>query len=1090
MSETSTATGELASAPAALPQTSDAPHDRGLAAQGRPPFRPSQEMRFAVVLYGGVSLAIYINGVVQELLELVRATAPELPSGHESERVLLGDHELGGSGQVYRRLGRLVGWGSRLDEDPGPEAPVRTRFVVDVVSGSSAGGINGAFLAKALANDESLRALRRLWVEEGEIASLVNDEQSVREAGGSASLSGLSLASPPTSALNSRRMYRQLLFAFRGMSDAGPGPAVVQGESTLVDELDLWLTATDLYGLELPIELADGVVYEKRYRNVFHFGYGTEYAVGSRRDDFGREVDPFLAYAARCTSAFPFAFEPMTLADTDDAADALGYGRVSDSERWQRYLSDYWRRARALGKAVEEAKPWRLTAFGDGGYLDNKPFSWATERLLRQRADLPVDRRLIYVEPDPALPPLLPAGAAPAWPQPPDRPDPLTNVMLAKTTLPRAETIREDIQRVLERNRELDRLDRMRRIADEPVLLDWQESSVDAWRDAVRRATTPEAAQYRAYHRLKLATVLDDLANLVTRLVGFDEASDEESAIRLLLGTWFDVTRERAQDTAAAAARAGGAEAAADQAAEEARKEARIDFEDRFLREFDVRFRLRRLKFVLGRLDDLMMGTRPPDAAEGWVTPGPADFGAYLETLGSVRRRVNGAFIDIRGSTRTLRSPTGSGDAQGDLRSLLTGLFSSGQVHDVLARRVEPKALLTEERLGGLDRARAVLAGVMEGVFSRATAAVDATLAPGDGAAARGDAVAAAIAYLRRLSERYEVYDAITLPFVYGVAEEATPVKVVRLSSQEGTALVNEVEEVQRSLDNPGYKPRKKLAGTSLHHFGGFFARAWRENDILWGRLDAAERIVRTVLGNEHPLAPQLVQDAQLAIVEEQFADMGEADARLILGAGAFAEGHPSPEAILEALRGHDVERVFARTGGAPFVQTITRAAAVSTGVLQGVRSHGLLKFVAGLAGTVGSLVGAALWIRRHRILVILLLALAAAGVGTLLGLGIATDTRPAARAGWTLVPYLALTVALFFLVNAVVRSKLEAPPPEPPAVEPPAVTPAQEASGSSAEPSPAAVIVLLALFLLLIFPLSLISPGISHVVSWLPGWR
>jgi hypothetical protein len=34
-----------------------------------------KEIRFAVVMYGGVSLAIYINGVAQELLKMVRATA-------------------------------------------------------------------------------------------------------------------------------------------------------------------------------------------------------------------------------------------------------------------------------------------------------------------------------------------------------------------------------------------------------------------------------------------------------------------------------------------------------------------------------------------------------------------------------------------------------------------------------------------------------------------------------------------------------------------------------------------------------------------------------------------------------------------------------------------------------------------------------------------------------------------------------------------------------------------------------------------------------------------------------------------------------
>ena len=35
-----------------------------------------REVSFAVVMYGDVSLAIYINGVAQELLNMVRATAP------------------------------------------------------------------------------------------------------------------------------------------------------------------------------------------------------------------------------------------------------------------------------------------------------------------------------------------------------------------------------------------------------------------------------------------------------------------------------------------------------------------------------------------------------------------------------------------------------------------------------------------------------------------------------------------------------------------------------------------------------------------------------------------------------------------------------------------------------------------------------------------------------------------------------------------------------------------------------------------------------------------------------------------------------
>ncbi len=34
-----------------------------------------REVRFAVVIYGGVSLTIYINGIVQELLNMVLSTA-------------------------------------------------------------------------------------------------------------------------------------------------------------------------------------------------------------------------------------------------------------------------------------------------------------------------------------------------------------------------------------------------------------------------------------------------------------------------------------------------------------------------------------------------------------------------------------------------------------------------------------------------------------------------------------------------------------------------------------------------------------------------------------------------------------------------------------------------------------------------------------------------------------------------------------------------------------------------------------------------------------------------------------------------------
>src|SRR2546423_3822956 len=241
-----------------------------------PRLEPMKEIRFAVVMYGGVSLAIYINGIAQELLSLVRSTA-EAYEEENDRAVLSGDpildskdssnrRRLTGTERVYRKLSYLLSSDKLLTqykewlEDPqrlsassptpdllddylteakaghGP-APITTVFVVDILSGTSAGGINAIFLAKALANNQSIEKLKKLWVEEGDIGLLINDRQS---------LAGLHLKNqdPPKSLLNSRRMYLQLLKAFDRM-DVGcarePGY-----QSPYVKELDLFVTTTDI----------------------------------------------------------------------------------------------------------------------------------------------------------------------------------------------------------------------------------------------------------------------------------------------------------------------------------------------------------------------------------------------------------------------------------------------------------------------------------------------------------------------------------------------------------------------------------------------------------------------------------------------------------------------------------------------------------------------------------------------------------------------------------------------------------------------------------------------------------------------------
>lgn len=50
---------------------------------------------------------------------------------------------------------------------------IRTRFVVDVLSGTSAGGINGILLAKALANERDFSVSRDLWLRVAGIGRLL-----------------------------------------------------------------------------------------------------------------------------------------------------------------------------------------------------------------------------------------------------------------------------------------------------------------------------------------------------------------------------------------------------------------------------------------------------------------------------------------------------------------------------------------------------------------------------------------------------------------------------------------------------------------------------------------------------------------------------------------------------------------------------------------------------------------------------------------------------------------------------------------------------------------------------------------------------
>jgi len=810
---------------------------------------PEQEIRFAVVLYGGVSLAIYMYGVVEELLHLVRASAPSESTTTVDEPAGLLVTTPTGTEAVYRKLARLLP-GSTAGPAP-HRGPVRTRFIVDIISGISAGGINGVCLAKALVNESDLGQLKDLWVDEGDIAGLIND-QGQQEDGDSPA---------PASLLDGHHMQDILVSAMNGMNGSREGP------SRLVDDLDLWVTATDLEGLRVPISVSNASVEERRHANRYRFRY--------RPADGGSDFKPadnrFLAYAARSTSAFPFAFEPAFLEGFRRPDESDGDWQES-KEGWKKFHSDY-----AAADRVFASR-----SFSDGGILDNKPFSYATAGLVGRQALIPVDRKLLYVEPDPVPPE--------ADPQPTTeikRWGPFPTAQAATLKIPRVESIRQDIEEVVARNRSIERIrDITAQIITpgdgpaRPPSPDWGSRTLSAAVEDPHWGPT-----YGVYFRLKVRAVVDWLADLIIRARGLDPDSDLALASHQVVRAWKDATfREDAQPTL-----------------------------NEFLLFYDLPYRVRRIDFVLQKLKECIA----TDA--GLARRALRAVGVEAEPSSG---QVSAADIrELREALTTARDQLTAAESQlvtNGLAPLLDRIdLSRTALRGILDRNTDDEMraqgeLLVEANQAAFDD----LAGLIKGQIGEASAESRSTvmtaLPDADLPEATTEVDRIRVA-LRRYFDRYEAYDLSLFPLHFGTGlGETNPVEVIRISP----------------LDAQGPEDqRQALMGDRVHHFGAFFDKDWRQHDMLWGRLDASECLIR-VLTEESGQRDSLVAAAHAAIIEDYRSDPGigpEKVAAWLAPDGAAADLDPE-----------DIEPLLARSQRV--VARVVEAALPEKEAAEGVR--------------------------------------------------------------------------------------------------------------------------------------------------------
>ncbi len=746
-------------------------------------------MRFALVMYGGVSLAIYMYGVAQELLNLVKATAPERPESSDGGALAFEDDET--TLPVYRKLSRLLG------REKDADGPVRVRFVVDLISGSSAGGLNGVCLATALANDlpgavTQLGSLEKLWVQEGDLETLFAGEDSARDGG--VIDDNLRMPEAPPSLLNGLRFYKLLMKTLR--DDLACEPSVSPG-SRLVDQLDLWVTATDLDGRPVSIPIQNATVSERDHAYRFHFVYDP----ARPRNDFTKDYAPLVAFAGRSTSSFPVAFEPMRLETILPFSDI--------GKDWPGLYPEY------------EAQRFRQVPFSDGGILDNKPFSYATQELARRPATLPVTRYLVYVEPDPK--PSEAEVASREW-------NAQDTALAALIGIPRSETIRGDLELVRRRNQAIQRARELLSLSAltaterknlakmvprlEPA--DWLAMGFSTMVDAQPQY----GPTYPVYHRLKVSVVCDSLARLLARTLGVDEEGEEMPKLRAIVDVW---KRDRyAEEPSPPAA---GSEFPLT--------------ETQFLFRFDMPFRMRRLAFLLTTLSEAAPAFDREDvqALRNTLT-------MALTRLGEVERRLPedpllaASLVEsgIHGGTLT------SMDAEDD-----EGLRA--QVPEGISKRGDP-----------FDR---IVLDAVKDATEQAGAAVDQAL----GERLRDDEIdrisegepVALARMLRFYYDAFEGFDLIYLPLSYETAiADTNPVKVIRVSPLDAEKPVG----VSRTLK-----------GSALNHFAAFTDATWRRHDIAWGRLNAAEILIRNLLPDDEHAADSLIDEAHQIIRAQYIAN-------------------------------------------------------------------------------------------------------------------------------------------------------------------------------------------------------------------------
>ncbi len=766
-----------------------------------------RELRLALVCFGGVSLAVYMHGISKEILKLVRASRTlhaitdraARAAAQAQDYIPLGDPEYD-TETVYFDLLREIG------------RRVELRVIVDVIAGASAGGINGVMLARALAHDLKVAHLREMWLESGDVTELLAKSRRAR-AWSKPFMSPFVWAlgwSDYAGGIRDSEVRQKLSLFVRSRWFKPPldGPKMSELMFTAVDrmgdhvdpacsllptglQLDLFVTVTDFYGYQRLVQIHDpAVIHEREHRHVLHFRY-RRFPSGEVVSDFTDDNAAALAFAARATSAYPGVFPPAQIREVDAMLAEAGRTWPRREEFIRTQFRDYHR----AGLDPE------ATSFIDGAVLNNKPFAEALEALRTRPAYRQVDRRVVYIDPDPAQPPPPPSGRTPGF---------FATLKGALSDLPRNQPIAEQLDAIAAFN---DRVRRRRAIIDSArpeiarLVTGLREARTEgpidaaeirAWREAANEHAARNAGfAYEGYVLRRLDSVQAFIAHALSAICGIREGAAEERIVEAIVAAW---------------ARRRGIEYRADSAARETRR----DLTDStppwlaLLQAFDVEFRRRRLAFMIQGLNRL------------YATLADDEQGEPRSQIDRLKR----SFYVSLDRLRRYESPDFYGSVTcGELQALFATLLDPEQIASPDGR-VEAFAAENE---AALTRVIERLAAEID--LPATTEELDVLLAGMDpekwSARARREVLVNYVGF--------PFWDVLTM----GVTSwrdlgEYDEIRVNRISPEDAPTLAS-------------LKDAPALKGTTMLHFGAFFSRTFRENDYLLGRLHAIDRLIDIV---------------------------------------------------------------------------------------------------------------------------------------------------------------------------------------------------------------------------------------------------